>query len=1022
MHIFKEIKQEEVEVLISNSNKPRAFSNISYPLNDLDDRIFEVLTYSVFKKRLASGDKILSKKYDDIVLMQGVGEKGIDCFFKKNGKINSVIQCKKYSKNLTDTLILTELIKFCLHLIIDDSKFDLTKKFTYYIATSTGFTGKANILCATFNGKNPVKNYNIEDLTNSVLSKFKEFKQLSYELVESKLLKLIKCFNYEQIGPEDYNLWINDYKDIIYTFFDIRKVTDNSLIEEKSVEIISKIDKIGPETLDYEKFFSQYTSVAIEKLNVVNFIGFDIQRHRQRPEDITLTDLFVQPSFLQRSKDKNEKVNSVLDKELKLTNLLKSEKNIVILGDPGAGKSLLVKFLVVSLLQKQSEKFGLRQLTNHIPFRIELRKYNEKRDSKNIIEYLSEHLINEYQVNISSRNLETLFENFPSLVFFDGLDEIFNINHKTKVKEAVEVFSSRFPLAKCVVTSRFIGYHDIKFNPKKFDEFGIVRFNQTQIRELVTKFYNSQNGSVEKRRILIESCLKQINDDVDEELKSNPLILTLILILASNNIIIPDSKLEIYESCTKTLVDSIDVNDKNLNFDIPVSNKNFTFCKLAHWQYVSQSDDKEVNFDKAKNEIANFLFERKECDDIDDALSKAEKFLDYAERRSIYFENNFTHKTFLEYYTAEFLYSTCIAKASDNGRKKLLDVVSKYLSSSFWYIVFELLFTRIDNFQPDNELLDEIFLSQIQGNSLDVFYFLISNLAKFKNVSKSVQKKIIYNTISLCIKGEKLKNTLKRSMIFEENNIVHKLYVLQANKTFFDLTQEVIYELENDDKLGEKQLIELYNLYFEIHSSTSIGRRARHNNKLKINNKEKLNELASKDLLLYSHLNFDGYSRDRRVPIEILINQIESFGHKSLFTHIPLRYSNYSQRIDTFDLYLMNAIENGDASILENELNKLTEFGLRHELIINHVKSNKVYYFIRSENLDKLLKIYLKSESKKIDEIVVSLISRADTKMNVAYQKFKAENAHNKLRVIDKIFEKNKPITFHQKGNTKPVR
>ncbi|HWD87039.1 MAG TPA: NACHT domain-containing protein [Mucilaginibacter sp.] len=996
---FKIIKQEEIEITISNSNKAVAYSNIGYPLNDLDDRIFEILTYSIFKCRLLVGEKPLIKLYDDVVLMQGVGEKGVDCFLKKGDKITAIIQCKKYSKNLSEAIIVNELVKFCLHLIIDSSNFELNKKFTYYIATSTGFTGKANLLYAKIHNKNFFKTYGLENIVRGVINKYKEFKNLSYQDIESRLFKLLKSFDYQLIGPNDYNLWINDFKEIIETFFQIRKVTDNALIEEKSQEIIEILNKSRNDNFNFSKFLKTYTEIVAEKLNVVNFIGFDIQRHRQRPDDITLTDLFVQPSFKQRIVEKNEKVRSIIERELKITNLFKSENCIVILGDPGAGKSLLVKFIIVSILKNNAERIGLKQFSTHLPIRIELRKYNEKREKNSIIQYLSEQINQEYQIKISHNQIEEIFDSHPVLIFFDGLDEIFNTNHKVKTKEAIEAFSLRYPMSKCVVTSRFIGYHDIKFNPKKFDEFAIIKFDNNQIRELVTNFYHTQHSSEEKRRNAIEGCLRQINDDVDEELKSNPLILTLILILTSNNIIIPDSKLEIYESCTKTLVDSIDINEKELRIEIPVANKNFTFCHLAHWQYVSQSCNAEINYDTALNEVAYFLLNRNECNDFKDAEVRAAKFLDYAERRSIYFENNFTHKTFLEYFTAEFLYSSCIAIASDNGRRKLLAIINQYLSSSFWYIVFELLFIRIDSFQPNNDLLDELFSSQLQSSSLDVFYFLISNIVRFKNISRAVRKKIILRTIMLCIKGEKMKNSGQLRLSFDEGSIVFKLHLLLNDTIHSIILQEIFTELESE-KLTEKQLVELYNLHFEISSYYEPTKE-----KLIVAKKEQLLDISTKDLLLYSHVNFGHDIRKRKLSIDVLFNQIEYFGTKSIFNYISFRYTETSQRIDTFDLFLINAIELNDYDLLRNVLYGISQYGLKEEAITNHVRITNVYYFIRSHNLDKILKLFLKSKDRLVDKVLMLLLNRSDNNMQFAYQKFKTENSHPKLRLVDKIFE-----------------
>jgi NACHT domain len=997
-----QIKNDEIEVIIANAQKPITLSNFSYPLNSLDDRMFEILTYSIFKNRIKNNDVTLDQKFEDILLMQGIGEKGMDCVFTNNHKIIGLIQCKKYAKNLTGSQILTEIIKFSIHYYLDKDRFKTVDKFKYYVATSTGYSSSAIELLELITNGTFVQKYDFKNIVSKILLKYKEFKSIKFEDLEKEIPAIISNFKYEIIRPSDFNLWINNYPEIIETFFEIKKVTDNKLIEETKKEIISKIDNIftSKEADEIESFITSYKTASLEKLNIINFIGFDLHRYRQRPTDITLTELFVQPSFHQRIDETNKKVESVINKDLKIANIFKSEKNVIILGDPGAGKSLLVKFIIVQILLGKESSIGLRQYAKHLPFRIELRKYNEVRENKSIIEYLADNLTKEYQTTIKIELLNIILKHNESLIFFDGLDEIFNVSHKTKMKENIESFSLNFPKSKCIVTSRFIGYHDIKFSSKKFDEFAIQQFNSVQIEELVSKFYATQIINTEKRNKSMNNCLSQIEKDVDDELKSNPLIMTLILILSSNNIVIPDSKLEIYEACTKTLVDSIDTKEKELNIEMPIKHKRLAFAHLAYWQYESLTKNQVINYDKAIKSFSDFLIEKGEVTEYIEAEEKSKKFLEYAEKRSIYFEDNFTHKTFLEYYTADYLYINFFTKASDSARRKVISIITTYLPKSFWYIVFELLLTRVDNEQADEELLDEIFKKQIETNSLNVFYFLISNFNKFVNVSDNVKKNILKKTILLCIKGEKV-TELRSGFNFEENSLLAKINLLLANLKSLKLLQEVISEFENDG-LSEKNLIEFYIFYFEV---CSINRNKPNQNTLVIENKPKVKELAYKDLHLFSQFIISDRNKDEMLSTQILLDQIEHFGTKSLFTDLKFRHRENVTRIDTFDIYLMSAIETSDYVTFKSGYFQLIDSGLKNQHILEHVKKTRVYYFHRPENFEKVMIFFLKSDETKIDEIIVNLIGTSPS-IRLAYKNFRTKNKNSKLKMIDEIFNK----------------
>lgn len=996
---MKKIKPDQIDVIIGNSKKPPSYSNFPFQLNSLDDRVFEVMTYSLFKQRIENNFNNLSKQFDNIELMQGVGEKGMDSILLKDGKIKGIIQCKRYAKNVSDKTILQEIIKITLHSLLDPSSLTIKKGFKYYFVASTGYTGNALILFNTEQIKKVGTMPEFEQLIESVISKYKVFKSIDISKNKNAIISTILKLKFELIKPSDLSLWLNTHPEVRDTFFETRKVTDTIVIEKKGDEIIKTVKKLMNKREDESMrvFLNNYRKICIEKLNLINFIGFDLQKYRQKPNEITLTELFVQPTFRQHISEKSELLTNVINKEFRIANVFKSEKHLVILGDPGAGKSLLVKYIMVQLLEQIADKIGLANYSKTIPFRIELRKYNDVRDQKSILEYLSDLLTKEYQTKISETLLTKITTGLPTIFFFDGLDEIFNVSHKTKMKELIESFSLNFPNVKSVVTSRFIGYHDIKFNPKKFVEFGILRFNEDQVEELVRKFYLTQSQNPEKRKIQIELCLNQLKRDVDPDLKTNPLILTLILILASNNIIIPDSKLEIYESCTKTLVDTIDLREKELHFDIPVKNKRLTFAHLAYWQYESISNNQEINYIRALKSIANLLMERNEAQDYPEAEEKAKKFLEYAERRSIYFEDNFTHKTFLEYYTADFLYINYFTKARDSERQKLIDIILRYLPNPFWYIVFELLLTRIDKEQSDNEVLDEIFEKLIEINSINVYFFLVSNLSKFINASNTVKKKIVYNTISSCINGEKV-TTKKKSTYFEEYSLIYKICMLQNNRESSQLLQEVFDKIESE-RGTETEKISFYQFYFEL---ASLNRFELVTFPIKLSSDVKVKKLAYKDLYLYSNV-FVGRIPDNVLDRSILIDQIEYFGVRSLFNDIKLKYRKNTRRINSFDIYLIGFIETLSFERLKEDFYALQEYGLSLELILPHAKSNRTFFFQRSEGFEKLLRFYLKSNDSNIDKIIIALMDLKLDKKPM-YESFRTKFNNPKLKYIDSLF------------------
>jgi GTPase SAR1 family protein len=961
--------------------KAHVYSNRKIDYNSVTDRQFEEIISLLYSKKIEAN--VID--YDKAYLMPGVGENGRDVILSKSGKISGIVQCKKEKTNFSDKALVEELVKVTLH-IIDNIEL-YASKIDYTIATSSGLTKKSIELLATFSAEFLNQTYDLVPYIKFFRPNLEDYSELKENVIAQ-----ISNMSISKYIPTEIDKDILVHKDILERYFDIQKVIDVETFEKVKDELMQKIDSKSNISGNVENFIRQYQVNAVEKLNVINFIGFDIHRHRQKPSDVELQELFVAPLFSKKIlKDKEH----YIEPDIKVNKIFEENKNLIILGDPGAGKSLLVKYLITQVLQKNHDNIN-RKYHEYIPFRIELRKYNERREGVSILKYLSEIFSTEYNCKISEEELDYLFSTRKVLLFFDGLDEIFNLSHKTKVKELIELFIISYDNTRCIVTSRFIGYHDIKFKDKSFSEYSIQPFENYQIQDLVTKFYFSQYTNSEKRNKHTQECLKQLERDVDTELKSNPLILTLILILASNNIIIPDSKLEIYEACTKTLVESLDAVSKELKFEIPVKNKRATFSHLAYWQYELSSSNKQITFEKALKCLTAFILDRKESEEFSEAQEKATKFLNYAENRSIYFDNNFTHKTFLEYYTADYLYINFLTKANGNAKRKLLAIIKKYLENPFWYIVFELLFNRIDKEQFDNELLDEIITKQLDSESLDVYYFLISNVHKIENLSNHLKREIFTNTIKLCISGKKLiKNS--NDYFYEEKSILGKIALAICSANEHKLFLEAIQEICKDPKADVSELyhflLELISLIDSLKLPVDI----------KFIDEGLLEKLCCDNLFLFSS---SYVKRNRHDYLSIIQRQIDSFGIESIFTVMKYKYRENTMRLPTIEIVLLDCIDQQKNEEFKNIYALVRGYFQNYEDVISEIATLKYNYYQKKENLEKALRSYLKIDNDEIKGIILKCISNTNAITRRRYSEIKHSFKPTEIKILDKVFNK----------------
>lgn len=773
----------------------------------------------------------------------------------------------------------------------------------------------------------------------------------------------------------------------------VEEISNNSTLTNKEVREIKKIlEKQFREKFNLESFKSLYLKNLINNIGEINFIGLGIDPSIKKGRRKELDSIFVKPLFKLSSKyhiDKEANWNKEYENKLNWDNEEKNipfqhifdrQYNYVILGNPGSGKSLLIKSIVLYISNK-SAQFKNEEILSYIPFRIELKNYLSFKKNKggNLLKYLTNVLEEEYSIpGVLEENLSNVLTKEKAIMFFDGLDEIFNITDKISIKNDIENFHNVFPKIKSITTSRYIGYNEAKLDEEKFCELNILSFNDDQIKEYVSRWYSLEEENPEIRNSEISDFVSKMNK-VDNELLSNPLLLSLIVILYRNNLKIPDSKLEIYQSCTNTLVDKWDAS-KNLDIQIDeriLQKKEPIFSDLAFWQYETlSSSNTEVTYHKARQVVSQSLIKKKVADE-DNSIQLAEIFLNYAQNRSIYFDNNFTHKTFLEYYTAFWIYSNIELKHLIDERNK---IIKKYISNPFWSIVLELLLNMIDKDQPDSDILDQIIRENIKNsNSYPFLVYIIPNL---KNIGSQVQELVYYHSIIYLINSKRSSEPEKRktkelfsriqsnSLIFSQQKIlnfaINKIEVKFWNRNFFIFINELVFHPR------------FSNLKFDFS---------------RIGNSEKYFEELEQDPYLFQINNYKYESSDF---MDVLTKYIKLFGVKNLF-------KEHSSFFDAYLLggfihsYFFNQVKKENIGSIQDNLEKLKNLDLEPIALIKFVLGERYIAKTDGESIQYLFD-YIENSKDEIQKVFVFLLVRSNflgnnytiSKNNLKIENFRA--------------------------------
>jgi len=274
MYILDYIKPEQIKNELDNYTRPKAYENQSFPYNNLDDRQFEILLYYLFKEKIKRGE--YEKKYDNVHLMQGIGERGRDCLLSWKGLNVGLIQCKKYKVRLTRNEVGEEIIKFILYYLEDTSLISDLSNFTYCFAVSNDFSEKAINLFNELN-RNEFKESEIKGWAKKNISLYKALQDLNIEEIIDKIYEVLKNIELLYIISADLDLWLNHCSNIISMFFSVKKVV---LVDDLKTELTSILNRpqtelnreLKKEVFTFEEilFSSPYPSFFIGRDSELN--------------------------------------------------------------------------------------------------------------------------------------------------------------------------------------------------------------------------------------------------------------------------------------------------------------------------------------------------------------------------------------------------------------------------------------------------------------------------------------------------------------------------------------------------------------------------------------------------------------------------------------------------------------------------------------------------------------------------------------------------------------------------------
>lgn len=243
-------------------------------------------------------------------------------------------------------------------------------------------------------------------------------------------------------------------------------------------------------------------------------------------------------------------------------------RRLVVLGDPGAGKTTLAKYLALALAEGlEVAPYGLRALRGAIPIVVELRRFADPRWIGSTVEdYWAEYNSAE-RMGLPREVLDDLLTNGrrPVVMVFDGLDEVFDPARRADIARHVTAFAQSNPHTRVVVTSRLVGFRAGEFSRADFRVAKLQDLTRGQIDSFIGRWYAAAQPDAPAEAARLARRLTDAVRDFPSvaELAGNPLLLT-ILAAIGLGASIPRDRRDVYEHAVTVLAGRWDRDAKHL--------------------------------------------------------------------------------------------------------------------------------------------------------------------------------------------------------------------------------------------------------------------------------------------------------------------------------------------------------------------------------------------------------------------------------------------------------------------------
>ncbi|MCA2625559.1 MAG: NACHT domain-containing protein [Microcystis sp. M20BS1] len=351
--------------------------------------------------------------------------------------------------------------------------------------------------------------------------------------------------------------------------------------------------------------------------------------------------------------------------------LANQEQYLMVLGDPGIGKSTFLRKVGLEALKGNKDSYQ-HSLT---PVLLELKNFKENEINIQVL------IEEEFKIcgfpNVE-KNISNKLEKGELLILLDGLDEVPTAN-VYNVIEKIKDFVDRYHKNRFILSCRTAA----RTHLRRFTDIEIVEFDDQQIQSFIEHWFSSE---LDRKNETAKNCWELLQKEEyksAKELAHTPLLLTFLCLVYDENQSFPTNRSRLYQDALRILLEKWSAEKRLPNRglvyeNLSIEQEEILLSEIAYQNFVA---------DKL------FLEKREVVKQIKDHLKQnlnapqhldGEKVLKTIEieqgilverARDIY---SFSHLTLQEYLTAQYIYDNDLIE----------ETVKNHITETRWEEVF----------------------------------------------------------------------------------------------------------------------------------------------------------------------------------------------------------------------------------------------------------------------------------------------------------------------------------------------